>query len=178
MNQPPLQLLFSQQEIAAEVRRLAEEINRDYHDREILLVGVLKGSFLFVADLARLISRPVQVDFVRLSSYNSGTEPQAVELRKDLEMSIKGREVIIVEDIIDSGHTLEFLYHRLLRREPRSLRVCTLIDKTGRRATEMKADYVGFAMRDGFIVGYGLDLDEGMRNLPDIHLVKNSLTGV
>jgi hypoxanthine phosphoribosyltransferase len=178
MNQPSLQLLFSREEIATEVCRLAEEISRDYHDREILLVGVLKGSFLFVADLARLIRRPVLVDFVRLASYGSGTEPQAVELRKDLEMSIKGRDVLIVEDIIDSGHTLEFLYHRLLRREPRSLRVCTLIDKTGRRETDRKADYAGFTMADGFIVGYGLDLDEELRNLPDIHLVKKSSTGV
>lgn len=172
MNQPPLQLLFSKEEIATQVNRLAEEISRDYHDREILLVGVLKGSFLFIADLIRLISRPVQVDFVRLASYGSGTEPQAVELRKDLEMSVKGRDVIIVEDIVDSGHTLEFLYHRLLLREPRSLRICTLIDKTARRQTNMKANYIGLSMEDGFIVGYGLDIDEQLRNLPDIYLVQ------
>jgi hypoxanthine phosphoribosyltransferase len=174
MNQPPLQLLISKEEIAIQVNRLAEEISRDYHDREILLVGVLKGSFLFIADLIRLISRPVQVDFVRLASYGSGTEPQAVELRKDLEMSIKGRDVIIVEDIVDSGHTLEFLYHRLLLRKPHSLRICTLIDKTARRETSMKADYVGISMEDGFIVGYGLDIDEQLRNLPDIYLVKQA----
>jgi hypoxanthine phosphoribosyltransferase len=178
MQEPPLQLLFSREEIAKEVRRLADEISLDYHDREVLMVGVLKGSLLFVADLARLISRPVLIDFVRLASYGSGTEPQAVELRKDLEMSIKGRDVLIVEDIIDSGHTLEFLYHRLLRREPRTLRVCTLIDKVGRRETEFKADYAGFTLDDGFIVGYGLDLDEKLRNLPDIHLVTKSPTGV
>jgi hypoxanthine phosphoribosyltransferase len=174
MNQHPLQLLFSKEEIATQVNRLAAEISRDYHDREILLVGVLKGSFLFIADLIRLISRPVQVDFVRLASYGSGTEPQAVELRKDLEMSIKGRDVIIIEDIVDSGHTLEFLYHRLLRREPSSLRICTLIDKTARRETSMKADYIGISMEDGFIVGYGLDMDEQLRNLPDIYLVKQA----
>jgi hypoxanthine phosphoribosyltransferase len=174
MNQPPLQLLFSKEQIAAQVSRLAEEISRDYHDREILLVGVLKGSFLFFSDLVRLISRPVLVDFVRLASYGSGTEPQAVELRKDLEMAVEGRDVIIVEDIVDSGHTLEFLYHRLLRRRPRSLRVCTLIDKTGRRETKVKVDYAGIPMENGFIVGYGLDLDEQLRNLPDIYLVNQA----
>jgi hypoxanthine phosphoribosyltransferase len=174
MSQPPLQLLFSKDQIAAQVSRLAEEISRDYHDREILLVGVLKGSFLFFSDLVRLISRPVLVDFVRLASYGSGTEPQAVELRKDLEMAVEGRDVIIVEDIVDSGHTLEFLYHRLLRRRPRSLRVCTLIDKTGRRETKVKVDYAGIPMENGFIVGYGLDLDEQLRNLPDIYLVNQA----
>jgi hypoxanthine phosphoribosyltransferase len=174
MNQPPLQLLFSKERIATEVTRLAEEISRDYHDREILLIGVLKGSFLFFSDLVRLINRPVLVDFVRLASYGSGTEPQAVELRKDLEISVQGRDVIIVEDIIDSGHTLEFLYHRLLLREPRSLRVCALIDKTGRRGTNIQANYIGFSLKDGFVVGYGLDLDEHLRNLPDIHLVKQA----
>jgi hypoxanthine phosphoribosyltransferase len=174
MSQPPLQLLFSRDQIATQVSRLAEEINRDYHDQEILLVGVLKGSFLFFSDLARLITRPVLIDFVRLASYGSGTEPQAVELRKDLEISVQGRNVIIIEDIVDSGHTLEFLYHRLLLRQPLSLRICTLVDKVGRRETSMQADYVGLSMEDGFIVGYGLDFDEKLRNLPDIYLVKQA----
>lgn len=173
MSEPKLKLLYSKDEIARQVRRLGDEIRRDYENAEIVLVGVLKGAFLFVADLVRAIDGPLVVDFVRLASYGSETQSSGlVEIRKDLEMSIKGRDVIIVEDIIDSGYTLETLYHLLLLREPRSLKVCTLIDKAARRAVPIQADYVGMTMDDGFIVGYGLDYDEKYRNLPDICLVQ------
>lgn len=175
MPLPSLKLLFSREEITDQVRRLGDEISRDHPDREILLVGVLKGSFLFFADLVRNISSPVLIDFVRLASYGSGTQSSGiVEFRLDLEMSVQGRDVIIVEDIIDSGLTLETLYHRLLLREPRSLKICTLIDKKGRRETPIEADYIGITMEDGFIIGYGLDFDERYRNLPDIYLVENA----
>lgn len=175
MPQPSMKLLYSRAHIAAQVERLASEISRDYPDREILLVGVLKGSFLFIADLVRAITSPTVIDFVRLASYGSDTQSSGiVELRKDLELPIKGCDVIIVEDIIDSGYTLESLYHRLLLREPRTLRVCTLIDKQARREVAIEADYVGIRMEDGFIVGYGLDYDERYRNLPDIYLMKNA----
>ena len=166
-------VLFSRERIATEIKRLAKEISSDYGDQEIMLVGVLKGSFLFIADLIREIDSPAVIDFVRLASYGSGTQSSgAVELRKDLEMSIKDRHVIIVEDIIDSGYTLQYLYKELLQRQPKSLKICTLIDKSKRREVEVTADYIGISMDDGFIIGYGLDHDEKYRDLPDIYLIK------
>jgi hypoxanthine phosphoribosyltransferase len=173
MLKPSFQLLFSRTQIAAQVQRLGEEISRDYRDGEILLIGVLKGSFLFFADLVRVITLPTLIDFVRLASYGSETRSSGiVEVRKDLEISVRGRDVLIVEDIIDSGLTLETLYHRLLQREPRSLKICTLIDKRHRRESSLEADYIGITLDEGFIVGYGLDYDEHYRNLPDIYLVE------
>jgi hypoxanthine phosphoribosyltransferase len=173
MSELPLKTLFSKERIAAEVKRLGEEISRDYLGREILLVGVLNGSFMFFADLARTISIPLVIDFVRLASYGSDTRSSGiVEMRKDLELPVSGRHVLVVEDIVDSGFTLESLYHRLLLREPASLKICTLIDKRKHREVEIEADYVGLTLDDGFIVGYGLDFDERYRNLPDIYLVE------
>ena len=167
-------IIFSREKIATEVRRLGREISRDYGNREIMLVGVLKGSFLFIADLIREIQAPAVVDFVRLASYGSGTQTSGlVEFRKELEMPIRDCDVIIVEDIIDSGYTLECLYNKLLLQQPRSLKICTLIDKRARREVEIEADYIGISMDDGFIVGYGLDHNEQYRNLPDIYLVEN-----
>jgi len=175
MAGPTLTLLYSREQIAAEVSRLGREISDDHPDREILLVGVLKGSFLFIADLVRAITVPAVVDFVRLASYGSETQSSGlVELRKDLELSVEGRDVIIVEDIVDSGYTLETLYHLILLRQPRSLKICTLIDKRARREVDLEADYVGLSMEDGFIVGYGLDHDERYRTLPDIYLAKDT----
>jgi hypoxanthine phosphoribosyltransferase len=173
MSELPLKTLFSKERIASEVKRLGEEISRDYLGREILLVGVLNGSFMFFADLARTISVPLVIDFVRLASYGSDTRSSGiVEMRKDLELPVSGRHVLVVEDIVDSGFTLESLYHRLLLREPASLKICTLIDKRKHREVEIEADYVGLTLDDGFIVGYGLDFDERYRNLPDIYLVE------
>ena len=166
-------VLFSKEKIAAEVKRLGQEISRDYGNQEILLVGVLKGSFLFIADLIREIDSPTVVDFVRLASYGSDTQTSGIiEFRKELEMPIRNRDVLIIEDIVDSGYTLECLYNKLLLQQPRSLKICTLIDKRGRREVELEVDYVGIRMDDGFIVGYGLDHDERFRNLPDIHLIE------
>ena len=170
--QPAMTLLYPRAEIAARVAALAEAIDRDYAGRELLLVGVLKGSFLFVADLARAVSTPAAVDFVRIASYGSETRSSGiVEIRKDLEAPIRGRQVLIVEDIVDSGYTLETLCNLLLLREPASLRVCALIDKQAQRATEVPVDYVGFTLDEGFVVGYGLDYDERFRGLPDIYLI-------
>ncbi len=166
-------VLFTRDRIAIEVKRLAEEISADYGDQEIMLVGVLKGSFLFIADLIREIKSPAVIDFVRLASYGSGTSTSGIiEFRKNLEMPIKDRHVIIVEDIIDSGYTLQSLYNKLLLQEPRSLKICTLIDKSARREVEINADYIGLSMDDGFIIGYGLDHDEKYRDLPDIYIVE------
>ena len=168
-------ILFSRDKIAAEVKRLGQEISRDYGDQEIMLVGVLKGSFLFIADLIREIESPSVVDFVRLASYGSGTQTSGIiEFRKELEMPIRNRDVIIIEDIVDSGYTLECLYNKLLLQQPRSLKICTLIDKRARREVAIEADYIGISMEDGFIIGYGLDHDERYRNLPDIYLVEET----
>jgi len=172
--QPAMTLLYPREEIAARVKALAREIERDYAGRNLLLVGILKGSFLFIADLARAIDLPTSIDFVRIASYGSETRSSGlVEIRKDLETSIRGCHVLIVEDIVDSGYTLEALCNLLLLREPASLRVCTLVDKRLQRATEVPVDYVGFTLEQGFIVGYGLDYDERFRGLPDIYLVQS-----
>lgn len=175
--QPKLKLFHSRDDIAKQVRRLGAEISRDYQGREILLVAVLKGSFLFFADLARAVSVPVMVDFVRLASYGSETRSSGlVELRKDMEMSVAGRDVLIVEDIVDTGYTLESLYHRLLRREPSSLKICTLLDKRCDRCVPIEADYVGISFEDGFVVGYGLDYQERYRHLPDLYLLEGEFS--
>jgi hypoxanthine phosphoribosyltransferase len=167
---PPL---FSSEEIAARVQALAAQIDRDYLGREILMIAVLKGSFLFVADLIRAIKTPTVIDFVRLASYGSATQSSGIiEVRKDLEMSIRGKDVLVVEDIVDSGLTLESLRTLLLNRQPASLRICTLISKQAKRVTNVPVDYIGFSMDDGFIVGYGLDLDERYRDLPDIRVIE------
>lgn len=166
-------LLYPRAEIAGRVAALAREIDRDYAGRDLLLVGILKGSFLFIADLARAISTPADIDFVRIASYGSEFHSSGiVEIRKDLEMPIRGRHVLIVEDIVDSGYTLETLCNLLLLREPASLRVCTLVDKKSQRATDVTVDYVGFSLDKGFIVGYGLDHDERFRGLPDIYMIQ------
>jgi hypoxanthine phosphoribosyltransferase len=173
MSQAKLKLLYPAQDIAHQIRRLADEINRDFRGQEIHLVGVLKGSFLFIADLCRQLTGPVTIDFVRLASYGSETQSSGIiEFRKDLEMPIHGKHVLIVEDIVDSGYTLQSLFHRLQQRQPASLKICSLIDKRARREVPIEADYVGISMEDGFIVGYGLDHDERYRNLPDIYLVE------
>ncbi len=176
MTELKMELLYSRQRIAEEIGRLADEISHDYAEREILLVGVLKGAFLFVADLVRELSIPAIVDFVRVASYGSGSQTSGiVEFRYNLEIPIRGRDVIIVEDIIDSGYTLRSLYNKLLNQNPRSLKICSLIDKRARREVAIEADYVGITMEDGFIVGYGLDFDEKYRDLPDIYLAEPPL---
>jgi hypoxanthine phosphoribosyltransferase len=173
MNQTQLKLLFSKDYIAEQVQRLGQEISRDHSDSELVMVCILKGSFLFFADLVRAIEAPLVVDFMRVASYGSDTQTSGiVEVRKDLEIAIAGRDVVIVEDIIDSGHTLRTLYNMLLLRNPRSLKICTLIDKRSRREVVVEADYAGITMDDGFIIGYGLDFDERYRNLADIFVVE------
>src|SRR5210317_2362349 len=172
-NKHSLTQLFSAEEIAARVRELAAQIDKDYDGREILMIAVLKGSFLFIADLIRAVDTPSVIDFVRLASYGSATQSSGIiEVRKDLEMSIKDKHVLVVEDIVGSGLTLESLRNMLLNRQPASLKICTLIDKQAQRVTEVPVDYVGFSMDDGFIDGYGLDLDEKYRDLPDIRVVE------
>jgi len=173
MKQHQLKLLYSRDQIASRIGRLAEQIDTDFRNQEVLLVGILKGSFLFIADLCRQLNCRTEIDFVRLASYGSDTQSSGIiEFRKDLETPIRDRHVIIVEDIVDSGYTLQSLFHRLQERGPASLKICSLIDKRARREVDIEADYVGFTMDDGFIVGYGLDYDEHYRNLPEIYLVE------
>lgn len=171
MSTQGLEKLYSREHIARQVQRLGEEINRDYAGKELLVVCVLKGAFLFFADLVRTISLPVNVDFVRVASYGPQTQTTGlVEFRKDLEMSVAGRHVLIVDDILDSGFTLEALCQKLAGRKPASLKTCVLLDKRQTRQTVFEADYVGISFESGFVVGYGLDYQETFRDLPDIYL--------
>ena len=167
--QPRVHILFSRDEIEATVRRLAAEIKKDYQDKHPILIGVLKGSFMFMADLVRFLDFPLEVEFVRLSSYGRGRQSSGkVKVVKGLTSSIKGRDVLIIEDIVDTGLTTSFLLDYLRKKKPASLKLCTLTDKPSRRQTPVIIDYLGFTVPDKFLVGYGLDWDEKFRNLPDI----------
>lgn len=167
------ELLYSKEVIAERVRELANQISRDLEGEDVVLIGVLKGAFIFLADLVRSLTIPHTVDFVRLASYGSGTVSSGeITVSKDLETDIEGKAVVIVEDIIDTGESMAFLQERLRKRNPASVQICVLIDKTERREKTVAADYVGFALDEGFIVGYGLDFDERFRFLPDIYEIK------
>ena len=167
------QILFSQQQLEQRVDEIARQINRDYADKEILLVSVLRGSFIFMADLARKITRPCRVDFMAVSSYGKGTSSSGqVQITKDLSEDISGMHVIVVEDILDSGNTLSYLLRLLEQRHPASIRLCTLLDKPERRKVEVTVHYSGFTIPDAFVVGYGLDYAERYRNLPYIGVLK------
>ncbi len=172
MEEQRLNLLFSQKHIASIVQGLADQISKDYNGRELVLVCILKGAFMFLSDLVRHLKIPVKVDFVRLASYGSGMESSGnIEITKDIELPIEGKDVLIIEDIIDSGHTLQFLKDRITLSNPRSVKICALLDKKARREVEMKADYLGIEVDDVFIVGYGIDFNENYRYLPEIYYV-------
>jgi hypoxanthine phosphoribosyltransferase len=160
---------LSEQEIAVLVERLASEIRKDYDGKTILLVGVLKGAYVFMADLMRALRMDVEIDFVRLSSYGKEKESTGtVTLIKDISRDIQGKHVIIVEEIIDTGRSLRFLYDRLIQSQPASLEIVTLLDKSSKRLVEVPVKYVGRKVEDKFLIGYGLDLEERVRNLPDV----------
>jgi len=161
------EILVQPDELAHRVRELGEEISRDYAGRELLLVGVLKGAVFFLADLMRHIEIPCEVDFMAVSSYGSSTDTSGVvRILKDLDAPLEGRDVLIVEDIVDSGLTLQYLMRTLQTRGPASLEVCALLTKPERRLVETPARYVGFEIPDKFAIGYGLDYAERYRNLP------------
>jgi hypoxanthine phosphoribosyltransferase len=167
-----LRVLFDEVEISSVVKRLGQEISLDFGDNEIIAISILKGAFMFTADLVRELTCPIKVDFMRATSYGSGTSTSGnVTLTKDLEIDIADRNVIIIEDIIDSGLTLMSIRDLLLSRKPKSLKICALVDKRARREVEIEGDYIGFTMNDGFIVGYGVDYAEMYRNLPAIYIV-------
>ena len=166
-------VLFSEQELQDCVKRIASEITRDYAGQEPVFVGVLKGSFIFIADLMRHVDLPCSVDFMAVSSYGKGSVTTgAVKINKDLSENIEGKHVIMVEDILDSGLTLSYLTKYLMQRKPASIRIATLLDKPARRRAEVRPDYVGFEVPDAFVVGYGLDYAEKYRNLPYIGILK------
>ncbi len=164
--------LLSRKEIASIVKGLARQISRDYKGRELVLVCILKGAFMFLSDLVRQLKIPVQIDFVRLASYGAGMETsRMIEITKDIETPIEGKDVLIIEDIIDSGHTLQFLKERLTLSNPHSVKICALLDKRARREVEIEADYVGKEVENLFVVGYGIDFNETYRDLPEIYYV-------
>ena len=167
------EVLYPKDVIEKRVRELAGTISRDYEGKELIVIGILKGAFIFMADLIRFLSVPSRVDFVRLASYGEGTSSSGnVVMTKDIETSIKDRDILIVEDVVDTGLTLSFLVNWLKERNPRSIKVCAFLDKRKRRRTPFEADYVGFTIDDGFVVGYGLDFNEKARFLPDICVIK------
>jgi len=172
VNQADLEVLISEKEIQAKVDELAETITKDYAGQDLLVVGILKGAFIFMADLVRHIRLPVTVDFMDMSSYGSSTRSSGeVRILKDLEKPIEGKHVLIVEDIVDTGLTLNYIAELLRNRSPKSVRICALLDKPSRRKVDIVPDYCGFTIPDHFVVGYGLDYNDQYRNFRDICIV-------
>ena len=166
-------VLVDRKTISKMLVNLSDRINRDYVGREILMVGVLKGALVFMADLMRLIKAPVLMDFIVVSSYGVDTETSGVVmLIKDIDVDIRDRHVILVEDLIDTGFTLKYLTNLLKGRNPASLKICVAFDKPERRKVDIEADYVGIQIPDKFVVGYGLDIAGMYRNLPDLHVLR------
>lgn len=167
-------LVISAADIEKRVKELGKAISDDYTGRPLVLIGILNGAFIFMADLARQISLPVEIDFVRVSSYGAGSSSSGtISFTKDIELDISGKDVLLVEDIVDTGRTIAHLQKIFAARNPNSLKICTLIDKTERRETEVAIDYYGFAIDHGFLVGYGLDYAEQHRHYPEIHHLLN-----
>jgi hypoxanthine phosphoribosyltransferase len=164
---------ISAEELDNLVTELALRINLHYEGKSLLIIGILKGACIFLSDLVRRLSVPVEIDFVRLTSYGKGSVTSGeIRITKDVEMSIEGRHVLVVEDIVDTGTTLVWFLEHLRKRQPKSLRICALVDKLERREVEVPLDYVGIRVDKGFLVGYGLDFAEKHRNLPAIHEVE------
>jgi hypoxanthine phosphoribosyltransferase len=172
--QPQPKILINRDQIAKAVHRLASEINRDYKGKQPLLISVLKGSFIFTADLIRQIDLPLELDFVRLSSYGAARETSGkVRAIQGVKARIKGRDVLVVEDIVDTGITTSFLFEYLEKKKPASLKLCVLADKPSRRRVPVSIDYLGFTVPNKFIAGYGIDFEERYRNLPDICVIED-----
>ena len=171
-------ILFSEGQLKQRVAELGAQITADYVGKKPVLISVLRGSYIFMADLSRAIDLPCTIDFMSVSSYGAGTKSSGqVEIKKDLSESIEGKDLIIVEDILDSGNTLFYLIQVLKARKPASVRICTVLDKPERRVKDIRADYSGFTIPDAFLVGYGLDYAEKYRNLPYIGVLKPEVYG-
>jgi len=169
------EVLFSEEQLAARVKELGAQLTQDYAGQEILMIGVLRGAIIFMADLARAVQVPVVFDFMAVSSYGSSTSSTGVvRILKDLDEDVEGKHILIVEDIIDSGLTLSYLVENLKSRKPRSIKICTLLNKPERRKADVPVDYNGFTIPDHFVVGYGLDFAGKYRNLPFIGIPKNT----
>ena len=169
MNNYTIRKMISEESVVARIKEIAEQINEEYEGKAVTLICILKGSIFFTTELAKHIKVPVTIDFMQCSSYGADTKSSGiVKLAKDLDEPIMGKHVILIEDIIDSGRTLSHLVKLLSQREPASLQLCTLLDKPDRRVVEVEVKYVGFEIPDKFVVGYGLDYDQRMRNLPYI----------
>ncbi len=168
-----VKVLLTEEEVDRRIQAIGDQISKDYEGKQVHLVCVLKGGSFFMCELAKRITVPVSLDFMSVSSYGSDTKSSGVvKIVKDLDDSIKDKDVLVVEDIVDSGRTLSYLLEMLRDREPRSLRLCTLLDKPERRVVDVNVDYTGFAIPDEFVVGYGLDYDQKYRNLPYIGIVE------
>ena len=171
-SEPKLSILFTSEQIEAAVDRLAAEIKRDYLNKNPILIAVLKGSFMFLADLTRRLDFPLEIEFAQLSSYGQGTESSGkIKLVQDVRSEIKGRHVLVIEDIIDTGLTAAFFLDHLRQKKPASLKLCSLTDKPSRTKAKVNIDYLGLTVPDKFIVGYGIDWDEKFRHLPDIYVM-------
>lgn len=169
-------VLLSKEEINNKVNEIAQSLSRDYTGKNLLAIGILKGAMVFMADLIRAVSTDVQIDFMAVSSYGASSKSTGVvRIMKDLEQNIERRHVLIVEDIVDTGLTLNYLLEILKAREPASVRICTLLDKPSRREVDVPVDYNGFSIPDEFVVGYGLDYNEKYRNLPEIYVLKKEV---
>ena len=171
-----INVLLPEEEVDARIQAMGEQISRDYAGKQVHLICVLKGGSFFLCELAKRITVPVSLDFMSVSSYGGGTESKGVvKIVKDLDESIRDKDVLVVEDIVDSGRTLSYLLEMLRSRGPKSLRLCTLLDKPERRVVDVDVDYTGFQIPDKFVVGYGLDYDQRYRNLPYIGIVGRNL---
>ena len=171
-SQPWLQLLFPKTEIAATVSRLASQISRDYFRKHPVFIAILKGSFIFLADLVRQLDFPLEIDFITACSYGKGTESSGqVKILHEPRIPLKARHVVVIEDIADTGLTTACVVKHLKKQKPASLRLCVLLDKRERRQVPVKIDYLGLTVPNKFLVGYGLDCDEKYRNLPDVYVL-------
>jgi len=169
-----LKVLIDENTIQEKILEIAKQIEKDYKGREIILICILKGSTFFTVDLAKRISNPMKFEFIEVSSYEEGTESSGiVKLNKDLSGTIKGNDVLVIEDIIDTGRTLSYLLEHLKSKEPNSIKLCTLLNKPERREIDVKVDYQGFEIEDKFVVGYGLDVNQYYRNLPFIGYIED-----
>lgn len=168
MGEPRFEVLIPHEQIQQRVAELGRQITQDYAGRSLVMIGVLKGSFMFLADLIRHIDLPLRIEFIGTKSYEGTTTTGQVQLTKDLDRPIQDEDVLLVEDIIDTGLTLNYLKHVLAQREPRSLKTVAFLDKPSRRRIDVQGDYVGFTIEDRFVIGYGLDYDQRYRNLRDL----------
>lgn len=167
-----IKVLINEKRLEKRIKEIAEKIEKDYEDKEIVFIGILKGSVMFMTELAKNIKSDVQFDFMDVSSYEGTESTGTIKVNKDLRDSIEGKDVIIVEDIIDTGRTLTYLLDYLKKKNPKSIRIATMLSKPSRRVLELNADYIGFSIEDKFVVGYGLDYDEKYRNLPFIGYIE------